>query len=235
MYLHGLLRAVEAAPAFHQPYHLHCTNKAGFPGAFYNILLPCGQLVQKIQKRAIPTKGRHIAHAHTHHIVICMHWRIFGHTGTLHQMEGKIRFWAIPHQSNIMIILCSAVFKPRNLLIQGQSLSKELPSLRLPGTWHCLPGNPLRLDAELEVVTGSRCNPLALNSSYVGLWQLKMLKDSKIFQASVRIKVHSRPLQSQSVTVTVKNFQNGCIICPATCLDARHSQVARCGEMELEF
>ena len=63
MYLHGLLRAVEAAPAFHQPYHLHCTDKAGFPGAFYNILLPCGQLVpkiQKIQKRAIPTKGRHI-------------------------------------------------------------------------------------------------------------------------------------------------------------------------------
>ena len=50
MYLHGLLRAVEAAPAFHQPYHLHCTDKAGFPGAFYNILLPCGQLVPKIQK-----------------------------------------------------------------------------------------------------------------------------------------------------------------------------------------
>ena len=127
MYLHGLLRAVEAAPAFHQPYHLHCTDKAGFPGAFYNILLPCGQLVQKIQKRAIPTKGRHVAHAHTHHIVICMHWRISGHTGTLHHMKVKIGFWAIPHQSNIMITVMFCCVQAKKSLNSGAKSEQRTP------------------------------------------------------------------------------------------------------------
>ena len=53
---------------------------------------------KKIQKCAIPMFNTHI--------LMYMHGRISGHTGTLHHMEGKIRFWAILHQSNVL--LCSS-------------------------------------------------------------------------------------------------------------------------------